>query len=59
MISTSQAAAQLNCTKRWVIELLNTGKLRGQLVDGRWIMFQEDLDRYIAEQADSERANKK
>lgn len=42
----SEAARRLNISKQGVLNRVKSGKLTGSQVDGRWLIFIDDLERY-------------
>lgn len=50
MLSTDEAAQILGYTRQYVSELIRAGKLRGQMVGNRWVLFKDDVLEYQAQQ---------
>lgn len=46
LISARQAGEMIGKTQRWANELLRSGQIDGQLVDGRWITTRTAVEEY-------------
>ena len=46
LIGAKEAAEILGITRRWVLELLKRGDLRGQQINRYWVIDRAEVERY-------------
>lgn len=58
LIGADRAAKMLGKTKRWATDLLRSGQIKGQLVDGKyWVTTREAVEEYQRKQLSNQQGN--